>query len=53
MNIKIQKQDKTVQDIKKTRRNIEKIDINNRQQQGLMENIRSKGKMADPFTFVE
>lgn len=51
MNIKIQKQDKTVQDIKKTRRVIEKIDINNRQQKGLMEKMRDK--MADPFKFVE
>ena len=37
-------------DIKKTRRVIEKIDINNRQQKGLMEKIRD---MPDPFKFVE
>jgi hypothetical protein len=50
MKIKIQKQDKTVNDIKKTRRVIERIDINNRQQKGLMEKMRD---MADPFKFVE
>jgi hypothetical protein len=50
MKIKIQKQDKTVVDIKKTRRVIERIDINNRQQKGLMEKMRD---MADPFKFVE
>jgi len=50
MKIKIQKQEKTVVDIKKTRRVIERIDINNRQQIGLMENMKD---MADPFKFVE
>lgn len=50
MKIKMQKQEKTVSDIKKTRRVIEKIDINNRQQKGLMEKMRD---MADPFKFVE
>lgn len=50
MKIKIQKQEKTVVDIKRTRKVIEKIDINNRQQIGLMEKLNN---MADPFKFVE
>ena len=37
-------------DVKKTKNAIKKIDINNRQQKGLMEKMRD---MADPFKFVE
>lgn len=50
MEIKIQKQKKTVTDITKTKQVIQKVVLNNKQQQGLMESMRN---MADPFKFVE
>ena len=50
MKIKMEKEKKTVDDISKTKRVIARIDINNRQQIGLMEKMRD---MADPFKFVE
>ena len=50
MKIKMEKEKKTVDDISKTKRVIARIDINNRQQIGLMEKIRD---MPDPFKFVE
>jgi hypothetical protein len=50
MEIKIQKQKKTVSDITKTRQVIKKVHLNNKQQIGLKESMRN---MADPFKFVE